>query len=96
MEETGLRSILRDGREIVEVPDGIVFPIIASLSAFVKKKHNLWTYSPPEVFKDEEIIRAAKSQYQNVASSNPWNMGKSASIYSSLYQITSIYNRLGG
>jgi hypothetical protein len=91
---TGLRSILRNGSEIVEVPDGIIFPIIASLSAFVKKKHNSWVYLPPVLFKDEEIIRAAKSQYQNVANSNPWNMGKSASIYSSLYQITSIYNRL--
>jgi hypothetical protein len=33
----GLRCITRDGREIVDVPDGMIFPILASLSAFAKK-----------------------------------------------------------
>ncbi len=32
-----LRSIERDGRQIVDAPGGIVFPILASLSAFAKK-----------------------------------------------------------
>jgi len=35
---TGIRAITREGREIREVPDGLVFPIIGSLSAFATKK----------------------------------------------------------
>jgi hypothetical protein len=91
---TGIRSITREGREIVEVPDGIIFPIIASLSAFAKKVDDVWRIRPPKLFKDEEIIRAAKSVYQGMASSNPWLMGKSKACYFALNQITSIYQKL--
>jgi hypothetical protein len=91
---TGIRSITREGREIVDVPDGIIFPILASLSAFAKKTPQGWGIRPPKVFKDEELIRAAKSVYQNIANHNPWIMGKSKACYASLYQITSIYQKL--
>lgn len=91
---TGLRSIGRDGNSIVDVPDGIVFPIIASLSAFVKRKDGRWAYCPPAKFHDADIIKAAKGQYMNTANSNPWNMGKSRAVYSSLFQITNIYKDL--
>jgi hypothetical protein len=92
---TGLRAITRDdSREIVDVPDGIVFPIIASLSAFAKQTSQGWTIKPPKAFRDEEIIRAAKSVYQNIAASNPWLMGKSQACYAALFQITSIYQKL--
>jgi hypothetical protein len=90
---TGLRSIEREGREIVDVPDGIIFPIIASLSAFVIKLAR-WQILTPKIFSDAEIIQAAKAQYMNVAHSNPWNMGKNQAIYSSLLQITNIYRKL--
>lgn len=91
---TGLRAIERDGREIKDVPDGIVFPILASLSAFVRKVDGHWRYAPPVKFSDSDIIKAAKGQYQNTANSNPWNMGKSKAVYSSLYQITNIFKDL--
>lgn len=92
---TGLRSIEREGRQIVDVPDGIIFPILASLSAFAKKVQGKWQIAPPAVFNDVEIIHAAKAQYMNVAHSNPWNMGKNQAIYSSLFQITNIYKKVG-
>lgn len=91
---TGIRAIEREQREIVEVPDGIIFPILASLSAFAKKVRGKWQIVPPAVFSDAEIIRAAKAQYMNVAHSNPWNMGKNQAIYSSLFQITNIYKKV--
>lgn len=91
---TGLRSIEREGREVVDVPDGIIFPIIASLSAFALKIAGRWVLLPPKMFTDTEIIQAAKAQYMNVAHSNPWNMGKNQAIYSSLFQITNIYRKL--
>ena len=92
---TGIRAIARDGREIVDVPDGFVFPILASLSAFAKETAQGWRIQPPKMFNDQELIAAAKSVYQNIAARNPWIMGKkSKACYSSLYQITSIYQRL--
>ena len=91
---TGIRSITRDKREILEVPDGLIFPILASLSAFATRTEEGWRIKPPKMFKDDELIRAAKSVYQSVASSNPWLMGKSRACYFALNQITSIYQRL--
>ncbi|MGE5513102.1 MAG: AIPR family protein [Bacteroidota bacterium] len=91
---TGIRSIEREGRQIIDVPDGIIFPILASLSAFAKKVKGKWTIVAPQVFNDSEIIHAAKAQYMNVAHSNPWNMGKNQAIYSSLFQITNIYKKV--
>ncbi|HXX20763.1 MAG TPA: AIPR family protein [Candidatus Acidoferrum sp.] len=91
---TGIRSITRENREIVEVPDGIIFPILASLSAFAKKTSQGWTIKPPKMFGDDELIRAAKSVYQNIAMSNPWIMGKNQACYAALFQITSIYQKL--
>lgn len=91
---TGLWSIVREGSAIVDVPDGIIFPILASLSAFAKKKRDKWAIEPPTIFNDEELIRSAKSVYQDIAKSNPNVMGKSKSCYAALYQITSIYKKL--
>lgn len=91
---TGIRAIQRDGTDIVDVPDGIIFPIIASLSAFGKKVNGKWTIVPPLIFTEKEIIEAAKGLYMNVAHSNPWNMGKSQAVYSALLQITKIYRKV--
>jgi hypothetical protein len=91
---TRLRSIERDGREIKSVPDGIVFPILASLSAFAKETDDGWKIDPPSAFTEEELVKSAKSVYMDVANSNPNTMGKSKACYSSLYQITSIYKKL--
>ncbi len=91
---TGLRCITRDAREIVDVPDGMIFPILASLSAFAKKTPQGWTIKHPKQFKDDDLIRSAKSVYQSVANSNPWIMGKNKACYAALYEITSIYQRL--
>ena len=91
---TGIRAIEREGHEIVEVPDGIIFPILASLSAFAVKTDNGWQIQPPEIFKDEELIRTAKSVYMEIADHNPQTMGKNKACYSALYQITQIYGKL--
>jgi hypothetical protein len=93
-EGSRLRALEREKGTIVDVPDGIVFPIIASLSAFVRKADGRWAYDPPEKFNDADIIKAAKGQYMNAAGSNPWIMGKSRAVYSSLFQITNIYRDL--
>jgi len=91
---TRLRAIIRDGRDIVDVPDGIIFPILAALSAFATKTSTGWTIRPPARLNDADLIAAAKSAYQDLANSNPTTMGKSKACYAQLYQIAEIYKRL--
>jgi len=93
---TGIRSITRDSGEIVEVPDGIIFPILASHSAFVKQPANgkAWTISKPTALTDGELIGIAKQAYMEIAGHNPQTMGKSKACYTTLAQITSIYAKL--
>lgn len=91
---TGLQSLKRDNRgNIKEVPDGIVFPIMAALSEFAAKVDGTWTLKKPQVFTDDEIIQAAKDAYMEIADHNPQSMGKSKACYTQLRQITSIYRR---
>jgi AIPR protein len=91
---TGLRAIEREGRQVVDVPDGIIFPIIASLSAFASRSSNGWKITLPSQFKDEDLIQAAKTVYMEIADSNPQTMGKSKACYSSLLQLTTVYQKL--
>lgn len=92
---TRLRALERDADgNVTRVPDGIVFPILAALSAFVRKIDGHWKYAAPKSFTDVDLIQAAISQYQETAKSNPTTMGKTQSVYSSLHQLTSIFRRL--
>lgn len=91
---TRIRSIERDGSEISDVPDGIIFPILAALSAFVIKKGDAWTISPPSQFSDKDLIAAAAVAYKEIADSKPWNMGKSRGCYVQLHQLTRVYKKL--
>jgi hypothetical protein len=88
---TGLRAIERDERgRIVNVRDGIVFPIVAALSVFAKQKSGRWRLSKIEQEVIREVIGATKEVYMEVAESNPQTMGKTKACYSGLYRITSI------
>jgi len=90
----GLRSIERNGREILEVPDGIIFPILASLSVFAKKTQTGWKIEKPAQLTDEELVNTAKVAYQKVAHSNPQSMGKDSACYLMLQQLTEVYKKL--
>lgn len=91
---TGIRSIQRNGTEIIDVPDGIVFPILASLAEFIMKTDEGWCLIIPDIFDDQDLISSVKSTYQNIADHKPYVMGRSKAAYSSLIQVTSIYKRL--
>ena len=58
-------------------------PIIAAHAAFITKKSGKWTLEVPEKA-DKLLIDTAKSDYIDVASSNPQTMGKSKACYSRL------------
>jgi hypothetical protein len=92
---TRLRALVRDKQgNILEVPDGIIFPILAALSAFAEETPEGWSIEPPDNFDEDELISVAKSAYQEIADHNPSTMGKTKACYSALHQITSIYKKL--
>jgi hypothetical protein len=92
---SGLRSIQRteDGR-ILDVPDGIVFPVIAAYSAFCSKNQNRWQFAIPVAFKEQRLIGAAVADYKDVADHNPQTMGKKHACYTRLLEITQLYAEL--
>lgn len=93
---TKLHSIQRsDGGLIVDVPDGIIFPIISAYSAFCARKRGRWQFSIPAAFDDGRLIRAATADYKDVADSNPQTMGKKHACYTRLLEITQLYRDLG-
>jgi len=91
---TALRCIEREGRTIVDVPDGIVFPILASLACFAVKVKSRWQIKVPTQLDDAELIQAAKRAYMEIAGSKPEIMGKTKACYTQLEQITAIYKKL--
>jgi hypothetical protein len=89
------KGIKRDENgNILDVVDGILFPILASLSVFAKKTDAGWRIEVPDDFLDEELIETAQSSFIETAKSDPPTMGKHKGCYSNLYRITSLYKRL--
>jgi len=98
-EGTGNRNAVtrgEDGRTIIDVQDGMVFPILAAYSAFVVKTSAGWEIRPPAAFDAKDLISAANRAYQKIAHSNPWNMGKDPGCYAMCYGVTSLYRKLTG
>jgi hypothetical protein len=91
---TRLRFIERDGGKIIDVPDGIVFPILGAFSAFVTASGKKWAFKIPARFDEKELIDAAASAYIEIAVHNPQTMGKSKACYSTLLRLTNVYARL--
>lgn len=95
-EGTRLHSIERDGGgRILDVPDGIVFPIISAYSAFCSERSGRWQFAVPSAFDEKRLIRAAVADYKDVADSNPQTMGKKHACYTRLLEITQLYVDLG-
>lgn len=91
---TQIRSVERENGKVTDVPDGIIFPILASHAVFVHNSTAGWQLNKPSQLSDEELINVAKQSYMDIAGHNPQSMGKSKACYTSLMQITSIYARL--
>lgn len=90
----GLHSIIRDGRKIQEVPDGLIFPILAALSEFAIKRGGQWAISPPAELDDSELIEAAVSAHKEIAKHKPEIMGKTKACYTQVQQIAKIYRKM--
>ena len=89
---TRIRSIEREDGKIVDVPDGVIFPIVAAHAPFMRKSDSGWILAiPSKVYSDSDMIEAAKQAYFDIADHNPQTMGKSKACYSTLARMTGIY-----
>jgi AIPR protein len=87
------KGITRDEQgNILNVSDGIIFPILAAHSAFIWKRDGHWIISMPLMWKDIEIINMAKGHFLHTGS-NPGAMGKDKSAYSALYVFAAYASR---
>lgn len=82
----GKKEVAEDG-----VPEGIVFPILSSLSQFVADSKNQWKLEIPKGFPWNTVFNQAINIFTTGAFHNPNVMGKSATCYLSLYGLISMY-----
>jgi hypothetical protein len=69
---------------IVWVSPGLVFPIVGGMSEFVQKKEDgSWVIERPALFRPNEMIMRAVSQFRSV-DGDPMQMGRSAGVYDAL------------
>jgi hypothetical protein len=93
-----LRQVVRDNEGIVKVSDGIVFPILAAMSRFVKHvsidrgHRSRWMLVYPKVFHDEDMLIAARRQLIQ-CDGRPMLMGRSGAAYEALMTLTEMAER---
>jgi hypothetical protein len=87
-----LRQVVRGDEGVIKVSDGIVFPILAALSRFVKRKNGHWTIVYPKVFRDEDMLNAARRQLVQCGG-RPMLMGRSGAAYEALMTLTEMAER---
>jgi hypothetical protein len=86
-------AVIREGGEVKEVNDGIVFPIIAALSVFASNESGKWTIAMPRQFSEKELAEQAAEAFMEIANSHPWDMGKSKACYAYLFRLTSFFKK---
>lgn len=83
-----------DGRKVVlpdGVPDGIVFPMLSSLSSFIQKHRGKYKLEVPARFPWPALFEHSKMLFKTTASHNPNSMGKDADCYVALHGLCSMY-----
>jgi len=83
------QAVRDDDGSIRKVHDGVIFPILAALSKFVRfeKVTKRWIYRQPSVFQDEMMASAARRQL-SAHEGKPMHMGRSSSAYEALRIMT--------
>jgi hypothetical protein len=82
-----IRKIEKDkSRKVVlDVPDGIIFPILSAYSQLVKKNGRGWEMCPVPKSAEDSLYKRAVRQYTGNARSRPHTMGRAQTIYTDLY-----------
>jgi hypothetical protein len=90
------QGVRRDDKgSILEVADGLVFPIFSALSVFMTEQKGGWKLKYPPLFDEGTLIDQVKTALRSYnVSGNPWNLGKSRDAYMQLYTVTSTYQKM--
>jgi hypothetical protein len=89
------QAVRDDTGQVMEIADGIVFPILSALSRFVRfnKQRREWELAYPAGWEDEDLLLAARGQLKE-CDGRPMLMGRSGSAYQALMNITEYAVRL--
>ena len=86
------QGVTRDesNRKIVDVADGIIFPILAALSIFIEKTSAGWALVPPPLWdeKDGIFLPLKDVLKSDSVKGNPWNLGKHRDSWTLLFNQT--------
>ena len=82
----GQKRVLPDG-----VPDGLVFPMVSSLSRFVKKEKKGYGLCIPSRFPWPTLFTQPEMIFKTTAAHNPQTMGKAADCYVALHGVIDMY-----
>jgi hypothetical protein len=88
-----------NGQKIVSadgVPDGIVFPMVSSLSRFINRNKGTWRLSIPKSFPWHVLFTNASNQFKDTAKHNPNTMGKHAGCYIALHGLFDMFFEMKG
>jgi hypothetical protein len=83
---SGKKHVDSDG-----VPDGIVFPMLSSMSRFAHEQKGRWHLKIPPKFPWQTFFQAAITQETTTAGNNPQTMGKKADCYIALHGSIDMY-----
>jgi hypothetical protein len=87
---TQVRAVRRENNKILDVADGVVFPILAALSEFATRGRSGWAFQIPTLIEGMLIQTAVELCYKEIASSNPQTMGKNRACYAALHNMASL------
>ena len=90
------QGVVRDGNKIVDVADGIIFPILAALSVFVERTSSGWALVPPALWEEKDGIFLPLKEVlkSDSVKGNPWNLGKHRDSWTMLFNQTRNHKRL--
>jgi hypothetical protein len=92
-----VQGVTRDEarRRVLDVADGIIFPILAALAVFVQRTSSGWALVSPPLWEDKELFIPLKDVLKSESvKGNPWNLGKHRDSWTMLFNHTRNHKRM--
>ncbi len=92
-----VQGVTRDAKnKVVDVADGLIFPILAALANFVEETSAGWAVVAPPLWEEKDGIFLPLREVlkSDSVKGNPWNLGKSRDSWSMLYLQTRNHKKM--